>query len=297
MLRFVHSAFGKYSNQKGVGINMNSKKAKVIIICESNYNGNTDKIAKAMQSVLKATLVKPDEVKYLELNENTIVGLGSGIKFGKHDKKLIDTVQNINVKNLKVFLFSTRCKPYIGKYHNYMKQLIKEKNWELLAEFSALGYDGTGPWSLIGGYNKGRPNENDLRRAEKFARKLKITPTIEDPFHNSTLKLLKKGSNRNIYTYKVDGESVSIYGYFVSVNWFKCIGCGKCVEQCPIEVFKLVQTEYNNKTTHKSDPIQEKECVICKKCVRSCPTDAIYLHTKWNDAFKVVSKHQHRYDE
>ncbi|MEI3307063.1 MAG: hypothetical protein V8R40_14225 [Dysosmobacter sp.] len=43
----------------------------------------------------------------------------------------------------------------------------------MLGEFSCKGYNTFGPFKLIGGSAKGRPNEDDLENARTFYRKLK----------------------------------------------------------------------------------------------------------------------------
>ena len=38
----------------------------------------------------------------------------------------------------------------------------------LSAHYSCLAYDTFGPFKLVGGINKGRPNEDDLQNAVEF---------------------------------------------------------------------------------------------------------------------------------
>jgi flavodoxin len=46
------------------------------------------------------------------------------------------------------------------------------KGFNILGEFTCFGLDTEGMLRLTGGANKGRPNEEDLKRAEEFARTL-----------------------------------------------------------------------------------------------------------------------------
>ena len=55
--------------------------------------------------------------------------------------------------------------------------------------------------------------------------------------------------------------------YNVEVDSEKCVGCGECVEICPVDVFDL-QDE-------KSVPVNEEECLGCESCVEVCEEEAI----------------------
>ncbi|MCK4388956.1 MAG: 4Fe-4S binding protein [Desulfobacterales bacterium] len=52
-----------------------------------------------------------------------------------------------------------------------------------------------------------------------------------------------------------------------SVDKDKCIGCGECVEICPVEVWEL-QDE-------KAEPVNADECMGCESCVEACEQGAI----------------------
>ncbi len=57
--------------------------------------------------------------------------------------------------------------------------------------------------------------------------------------------------------------------YEVTVDNDKCIGCGECVDVCPVEVYEL-QNE-------KSVPVNAEECVGCESCIEVCEQEAITL--------------------
>lgn len=58
-------------------------------------------------------------------------------------------------------------------------------------------------------------------------------------------------------------------GYSVTVDEDKCIGCGECVDVCPVEVYEL-QDE-------KSKVVNEDECLGCESCIEVCSEDAIVV--------------------
>ena len=57
--------------------------------------------------------------------------------------------------------------------------------------------------------------------------------------------------------------------YEIIVETEKCIGCGECVDICPMEVYEL-QDE-------KSVPVNAEECVGCESCIEVCEQEAITL--------------------
>ena len=60
--------------------------------------------------------------------------------------------------------------------------------------------------------------------------------------------------------------------YKVTVNKAECIGCGECVDVCPVEVYEL--------KGNKSEVVKMSECIGCESCVEVCPTDAITVESK-----------------
>jgi NAD-dependent dihydropyrimidine dehydrogenase PreA subunit len=56
-----------------------------------------------------------------------------------------------------------------------------------------------------------------------------------------------------------------------NINEEKCIGCGTCVETCPVDVFRM------DKDTKKSAITYQEDCQICHLCRIYCPVDAITI--------------------
>lgn len=78
----------------------------------------------------------------------------------------------------KVFIFSTRAAflPFRNplKYHINLKNKLNNKNFEVIGEFTCRGLSTYyRVFRMIGGVNKGRPNERDLLNAENFANQIK----------------------------------------------------------------------------------------------------------------------------
>lgn len=145
---------------------------KKLIVYESIHHGNTEKIGKAMAEHLNADLIKTNDVNVNTLKDYDLIGFGSGIYNGKLHKNVLDLIDKLpTLSNKKTFVFSTSGQGK-AKYNNTIEQKLKEKGFEVVGSFACKGYDTFGPFKLIGGIAKGRPNENDIQKAKEFAEKL-----------------------------------------------------------------------------------------------------------------------------
>ena len=144
-----------------------------LIICQSIQHGNTLKVAKALAEVLGADVKKPEETNLEEIAAATLVGFGSGIYNGKHHQSLFNLVSRLENQNQKpAFIFSTASVPF-KVMHKDLRSNLKDKNFNILGEFQCKGFMDYNFLKFMGGLNNGRPNEKDLIKARKFAKKLK----------------------------------------------------------------------------------------------------------------------------
>ncbi|PJI08189.1 MULTISPECIES: flavodoxin family protein [Clostridium] len=147
---------------------------KSIIIYESVHHGNTEKVARAIGEVLKAELVKPQDVNINELKDYELIGFGSGIFYGKFHKNILKLVKEIKAgNNQKAFVFSTSGQGREESNHSLKEELTK-KGFQVVGSFACKGFDTFGPLKLVGGIAKGRPNAEDISNAKKFAEGINI---------------------------------------------------------------------------------------------------------------------------
>ena len=59
-----------------------------------------------------------------------------------------------------------------------------------------------------------------------------------------------------------------------------CNGCGKCVNNCPVEAMTLVSANDPHKPNQRRAKLDEDVCLGCGVCVRVCPTKGILLEAR-----------------
>jgi flavodoxin len=152
---------------------------KTLIILFSYHHNNTEKITNVIASALGAEIKKPEQVSPESIAEYDLVGLGSGIYFGKHHKVLLDLADRFpQSAGKKAFIFSTsgdNRNP--AKMHQQLKDKLENKGYTIVGEFNCAGYDTYGALKIVGGIKKGRPNGEDLKNAEAFAQTVKQKTT------------------------------------------------------------------------------------------------------------------------
>jgi flavodoxin len=149
---------------------------KKLIVYVSYHHNNTEKIARVIANTLVADIKNLEQIDTNNFKEYDLIGFGSGIYFFKHHKSLLELAKKLpESKNKKVFIFSTSGikKTRILKIHKPLKKILVSKGFEIIGEFNCAGFDNFGLLKIIGGINKDRPNEEDLKKAETFAENLK----------------------------------------------------------------------------------------------------------------------------
>lgn len=232
---------------------------KVLIICESMYHGNTQKLAVAMARKLNCRLMTCEQVISENIEQYKVIGLGSGIYFTSHHPKLFDIVERMK-NTQRAFLFSTHGRPFLGKYHENLKFALSNQGVSVIGEFSCRGYDCTGPYIIVGGGNKGKPNEGNQKKAIKFVERLL-------PEYSKNTDVVGNGNN-------------------IEIRYNECIRCGKCKTICPMKVFDI--------ENEKPFVINEADCIHCSLCKEKCPSQAIVIQHSWKEAIAIAKRHAKR---
>ena len=176
----------------------------------------------------------------------------------------------------------TRCRPFLGKYHQALKRILSDKGGNLIGEFSCKGFDRTGPWVAINGYNKARPNEKDLFKAKLFADSMKrrIHPLAK--FSKMKKFMIDKIDYSPIYKHPSNANKIA--GKTTLLNITTCIHCMKCINLCPMHVFEI--KEYDNSRIIL--PTGESNCIQCQTCSRNCPTNSIFINESFINGIRIA---------
>lgn len=138
-----------------------------IIIYYSVHHSNTRKIAERMAETSGADIMDAADLKNFDAEKYSLVGLGSGIAYGRHYKKFMESVSRLNLSGKKVFVFSTSG---TGKkdYNNALIEQLHNMGAVNAGSFACRGFDTYGPFKVIGGISKNHPDDADLSNASDF---------------------------------------------------------------------------------------------------------------------------------
>lgn len=142
---------------------------KTAICYYSRHHGNTLKILKAMADDREIDLIDVTGRAAVRLEDYDVVGFASGIYFGRFHDSVIDFVRRYLPQGKNVFFVCT----YGSKGNTKaIAEAVRAKNANILGEYGCRGFDTFGPFKLIGGIAKGRPNAEDMQKAKEFYRSM-----------------------------------------------------------------------------------------------------------------------------
>ena len=146
---------------------------KSLVVYASIHHQNTEKVATVIAAELEANLLSVFQAHPDALATYDLIGFGSGIygrKFHKTLIQFVEAVPSVTQKRASVFTTSGAGATAV---HGSFKELLANRGFSVVGDFSCKGWVTWGPYRLIGGINKGRPNDQDLEDARTFARGLK----------------------------------------------------------------------------------------------------------------------------
>jgi flavodoxin len=145
---------------------------KAVILYYSIHHGNTKKVVEAVSEQLSVDLVRIPTHEPVNLEGYDLVGFASGVymsEFGKPIQRFVQ--ENGDLSGKACFTLYT-CGAPKGEYAVAFEDLLRAKGANIVGGWHCRGFDTFGPFKLIGGLAKGRPNEADLAGAVAFVEKL-----------------------------------------------------------------------------------------------------------------------------
>ena len=144
---------------------------KAIIIYESTHHGNTKKLVDAVAEKYKVQTVAVEEAAGMDLNAYDLIGIASGVAFGKFYEASERFVEESLPGGKDVFFLYT-CGNDSGKYANSVSAKARARGCRVVGVYRCRGFDTFGPFKLVGGIAKGHPTQEEIDGAVQFYRSL-----------------------------------------------------------------------------------------------------------------------------
>ena len=137
------------------------------IVYYSKHHGNTKKLLDAIAEKHPVTLIDVTAQPDADLSGYERIGFASGIYYSAFAKQIISFANAHLPERKDVFYIYTHGAPK-GDFLKAMREIADKKHCREIGEYRCQGFDTFGPFKLIGGLNKGRPNEDDIQKAVDF---------------------------------------------------------------------------------------------------------------------------------
>ena len=140
---------------------------KAVIVYASTHHGNTKKVVDAVANECEIEIVDATKVHEKDLREYDLIGFASGIFYSKFAAPVLNFASVNLPMNKDVFFIATAGNP-MKSYFNSISDIVKDKHSNERGRFLCKGYDTYGPFKLVGGIQKGHPDEAELKEAVDF---------------------------------------------------------------------------------------------------------------------------------
>ena len=143
-----------------------------VIVYYSEHHGNTKKLLDAIKDAdSSVTLIDVIEQPNADLSSFDRIGLASGIYFSSFAKQIISFADANLPENKEVFYIYTHGAPK-GGFLTGIRNVAAKKHCHELGSYHCLGFDTFGPFKLVGGIDKGHPDEKEIAGAVSFYKTL-----------------------------------------------------------------------------------------------------------------------------
>ena len=144
---------------------------KTVLIYASTHHGNTKKVVDTIANEYEIEVVDATKVHEKDLKDYDLIGFASGIFFTKFSEQVLNFARVNLPANKDVFFIATAGNPMNGNF-NSIADIAKDKKCNERGRFQCKGFDTYGPFRLIGGIQKGHPDESELKAAVDFYKRI-----------------------------------------------------------------------------------------------------------------------------
>jgi ferredoxin len=240
------------------------------IIIYFSQTGNTERIAKAIQTGIKQVAGNCDLVKIKEANphalhEYDLIGIGSPVMAWEPDNvgNFVDSMRSVGGKH--VFAFNTHGLLPGGFFPHIYPRLtsrgltvIGMRDWfgNVILSHCPKPYP-----------SDGHPDETDLKEAEDFGREMAENSRRISAGETNLIPPKPASFDDEPIPWFVPPEFMHVFRTKVQYHKEKCNypKCRICVDNCPIDGIDL----------SVSPPIIANPCLDCEWCTHLCPTGAL----------------------
>ncbi|HHW00998.1 MAG TPA: flavodoxin [Clostridiaceae bacterium] len=150
---------------------------KSLIIYCSVYRKNTEKIARLFAEKCGCELTNIKNFDKAGVNDYDLIGFGSGVYRENLSPELFRLVENLDLKDKNVFVFSTSG---VGMkfYNNKLIRLLESKGAIIKGSFACKGsfdaseFTNKKIFNIFGKLSQGHPNSKDFENAERFIKSI-----------------------------------------------------------------------------------------------------------------------------
>ena len=137
-----------------------------VLVFESTHHGNTKKLVDAIAANYKVDLVDAAQTNSVNFESYDMIGFASGAAYGKFYKKITSLAESVPAGKKVFFIYS--CGKNSKDYSESLRTALEKKGCISLGSYGCSGYDTYGPLKLMGGINKGHPDEAEIKGAVAF---------------------------------------------------------------------------------------------------------------------------------
>ncbi len=145
---------------------------KTVIAYYSKHHGNTKKILDALKEYdPDLVLIDVTETREADLTGFDRIGFASGSYYTRFAEQVL-TFAKVNLPAQKdVFFICTAGNP-MDMYFNAISEITRAKHCKELGRYLTRRFDTFGPFKLVGGIQKGHPDENEIAEEVEFYKRL-----------------------------------------------------------------------------------------------------------------------------